>query len=141
MEVRRFFAAPMLGAWVLLVAAVGGPVSAQPLRQPPQQPCVHGKVIEGRCVCDRGWGGKSCEVRANRPLRPQIKCVHGRVVDGRCVCDPGWAGRSCEHRAERPGPQKACIHGHVVDGRCVCEPGWAGRACEVPDDKPRAGFR
>ena len=76
--------------------------------------CIEG--VDGRCVCDPGWGGHDCT-----------------------VCAVGWAGPACaECAAGYYGPActscTQCVHGTCTDGlggTCACSLGWAGPTCTV----------
>jgi hypothetical protein len=86
--------------------------------------CIHGDVIDDKCVCHKDFYGKACEMNCRYELCSGRGKCHGRM----CKCDEGYEGRSCEVKVD--GVQ--CENG-VYDERekkCVCNYGYAGELCQ-----------
>lgn len=91
--------------------------------------CQNGKVVDGVCVCRRGW--KPRRLRENiyrcRKTPPQLQCIKGKVVRGDCVCPKQWKRVRESARVFRcvePQRQLQCIKGKIVRGDCVCPKRW-----------------
>lgn len=55
-------------------------------------PCsAHSVCVAGRCQCEEGWEGTTCDKQACHPICEE----HGECRDGQCVCQPGWEGEHC----------------------------------------------
>jgi len=55
-------------------------------------PCsTHSVCVAGRCQCEEGWEGTTCDKQACHPTCEE----HGECRDGQCVCQPGWEGEHC----------------------------------------------
>ena len=105
--------------------------------------CDEGKAGSGRCICDSGYVGDTCELRCP-------ECTAGRgtcATDGTCTCLPGFGGTLCDK--ECPGgfrvpcgmydipTQTYQSHGTCNDGSsgdvsCTCNIGWRGVDCNTP---------
>ncbi|XP_040900853.1 N-acetylglucosamine-1-phosphodiester alpha-N-acetylglucosaminidase [Toxotes jaculatrix] len=96
----------------------------------------HGDCVDGRCRCQAGWKGPSCD---SLVCQPPACGAHGVCTANGCVCDAGWRGRNCSQEC-LPGfygdgcnQTCTCRNGGSCDpvhGRCACPPGFHGNACE-----------
>lgn len=51
----------------------------------------HGTCISGRCKCNQGWTGSTCDL-----LQCDQTCLlHGVCLEGTCLCNYGWNGNLC----------------------------------------------
>ena len=91
------------------------------------QPCSsNGVCVDGRCLCDDGWGGIDCAER----LCLGSCSGRGLCVEGTCQCDAEWEGADCGLPAPLC-PHNCSTHGRC-DGarrRCLCDEGWGGADC------------
>jgi hypothetical protein len=81
----------------------------------------HGKCGIGRCICDRGWGGASC----NKMTCPDCKnCGTCTGSSNICTCPPMWEGPTCEKPV---CPCKSSSHGTCATAapgeplKCTCK--------------------
>uniref|UniRef100_A0A1I8H760 EGF-like domain-containing protein n=1 Tax=Macrostomum lignano TaxID=282301 RepID=A0A1I8H760_9PLAT len=83
-----------------------------------------GRIVDGRCECDRGFSGDSCEFETCL-----VTCQHGDCVNGSCQCHLGWSGVRCQLRSCGGTSSDSCSgHGVCVNGTCACDKGWNGPA-------------
>ena len=85
----------------------------------------HGVWALGRCFCEPGFAGESCEdvIGCASDCSGNGVCLHGQ-----CFCEPGFAGESCE---DVIGCADGCNdRGLCLYGQCFCQPGYTGAACE-----------
>ena len=123
-----------LVAVALLIVACSAPAtSLNGLHQDelcPYNCSGHGRCKFGRCLCDHGFTGISCD-RAD-PTCPNNCAGRGRCDGEKCVCDVGFGGSNCGRALARTCPGSCSGHGTcLADGSCVCNPGFSGAACEV----------
>lgn len=123
-----------LVAVALLIVACSAPAtSLNRLHQDelcPYNCSGHGRCKFGRCLCDHGFTGISCD-RAD-PTCPNNCAGRGRCDGEKCVCDVGFGGSNCGRALARTCPGSCSGHGTcLADGSCVCNPGFSGAACEV----------
>merc|ERR1711871_782704 len=76
--------------------------------------CVHGMCDDGRCLCQKGWGGVDCAVEI--PTCPNYCSGHGVCQDRICKCLPGWAGDDCSEETS------------LCEFDCI-EDGWRTASC------------
>jgi len=92
----------------------------------PCDPCHNGlcDADDGSCVCNKGWLGKSCDIRNFTECLP-CNYDHGTcLTDGTCKCDEGWTGLECDIKCF------PCDHGDCqMDGSCACKDGWSFVDC------------
>lgn len=84
-----------------------------------------GRCIEGGCLCFAGFSGTDCSVQS---------CCNGHgscEVPGTCECEAGWGGPECSVELLCSDPT-CSQHGICLDGHCRCEEGWGGESCAVP---------
>ena len=55
--------------------------------------CVHGFSYQGKCLCEAGWEGETCEKESCDGCSG-----HGKCLDRKCVCDESWGGSHCRVR-------------------------------------------
>ena len=93
-----------------------------------QPPCTsYGVCIaSGKCVCDKGFTGSSCELcdtgfngTACKPCPSECKSCD---QNGKCLTPTA----SNVRRAQKPC---ICQNGQCINGKCVCLPGWNGDTC------------
>eukprot|EP01043_Picozoa_sp_COSAG02_P077659 COSAG02_NODE_17109_length_1027_cov_10.716595_1_plen_194_part_01 len=90
----------------------------------------HGSCSGGRCVCEGGYSGESCQIYDECF---GVDCgPHGSCSGGRCVCEGGYSGESCQIYDECFGID-CSLHGSCSGGRCVCEGGYSGESCQTHD--------
>ncbi|KAM7367455.1 hypothetical protein PAMP_015355 [Pampus punctatissimus] len=67
--------------------------------------CDDGRLGNGTCTCDAGFGGVACELCRDGFYGPNCKacncsghgsCDVGRKGTGLCFCEAGWTGEHCE---------------------------------------------
>ncbi|PAA86777.1 hypothetical protein BOX15_Mlig018505g1 [Macrostomum lignano] len=86
-----------------------------------------GRIVDGRCECDRGFSGDSCEFETCL-----VTCQHGDCVNGSCQCHLGWSGVRCQLRSCGGTSSDSCSgHGVCVNGTCACDKGWNGPRCSL----------
>lgn len=93
-----------------------------------------GRCIEGGCLCFAGFSGVDCSVQS---------CCNGHgscEVPGTCVCDAGWGGPECSVELLCTDPT-CSHHGTCLEGHCKCEDGWGGESCAIPTGtcEPKCG--
>ncbi|KAI6192131.1 putative integrin beta-like protein C05D9.3 [Aphelenchoides bicaudatus] len=108
----------------------------------------------GKCECDGGRGGRSCECELSHhgvnnaeqlddKCRPEpgapICSANGICNCGRCVCTSGQ-GEFCKGDEDTSCPTdsngKLCFgHGECYYGKCRCEEGFEGPDCACSEDK------
>lgn len=74
----------------------------------------HGKIVNGKCECIRGWRGTFCE----NPGCPGIgrDCSgHGQCNSAThyCFCDNGWTGDGCQ-LPDCPGNPDCSNRGNIL---------------------------
>merc|ERR1719454_2510937 len=99
---------------------------------------LHGKCIDGKCVCQQGWQGPNCK----DPQCPNDCAGHGQCVfqsvhsPGQCICNFGWGGAGCQRVAVyaqlRTCPNDCAGNGLCMDGMCACWGFYAGYDCKMP---------
>ncbi|KAL7057357.1 hypothetical protein AAHC03_019090 [Spirometra sp. Aus1] len=113
---------------------------------------LHGHLVCGACVCERGYSGEFCECSAQSSEQEAdmlAQCIkpgatepcsdRGRCVCGRCKCNlPRYQGQYCE--CDRHGCKRASDDNQVCggplrgecqcDGTCKCKPGYTGDRCD-----------
>ena len=60
----------------------------------PQNCSGNGVCLDGKCLCNKGFGGPDC---AQKECVPANCSGHGTCADGNCNCDSGWDGVGCDH--------------------------------------------
>lgn len=117
---------------------------------------ARGICLVGKCVCQDGYHGESCEHQ-----RCKNDCSgNGGCFQGRCTCVESFGGEDCsqkvtsvlsfasklslglaaeneqlEKQSHTKRVAKACAlncdgHGSCNDGVCECHDGWGGPACQ-----------
>jgi hypothetical protein len=90
------------------------------------------------CVCDRGWGGASCDLDQRCDLPEAIDCgSHGSCAAIQsvivCVCDGSYSGANCSIPPCQRG-NECNGHGTCVvsgdDALCTCDGGYTGSNCQ-----------
>ena len=92
----------------------------------PCDPCHNGlcDADDGSCACNKGWLGKTCDIRNFTECLP-CNYDHGTcLTDGTCKCDKGWTGLKCDIKCS------PCVNGDCqMDGSCACKAGWSFVDC------------
>uniref|UniRef100_A0A1I7WMA6 EGF-like domain-containing protein n=1 Tax=Heterorhabditis bacteriophora TaxID=37862 RepID=A0A1I7WMA6_HETBA len=123
---------------------------------------VHGKMEDGKCVCDRNWKGAICNEYIGCPEGHALHgkvcttnvCQHGgSIAVGRkeveCICEVPWDGRFCERlacwRKTKHGLLSLQTYAHIsifiiFVYRCLCKDGWGGEICEKKCQKGQITF-
>jgi len=89
----------------------------------------------GTCVCEPGWHGDACDLRACVPSdwRSDLHAcgAHGTCVDGFCRCDAGFSSVSARGVAcQRECPTDCSApYGVCGDAFCLCVRGRRGADC------------
>ena len=96
--------------------------------------CSEGKVGNGACSCESGYGGLACVECPGGAASPCS--FHGTCssIDATCSCYSGYAGTdcgiTCAGGAITPCTSHGtCSMGVTGDGTCVCEYGYLGADC------------
>ncbi|XP_056142572.1 N-acetylglucosamine-1-phosphodiester alpha-N-acetylglucosaminidase isoform X2 [Lampris incognitus] len=107
-----------------------------PRRCQPEDCSGHGRCLDGRCECHKGWHGNTCNKLV---CQPSFCGSHGICTAVGCACDAGWRGQNCSQECS-PGfygdacnQTCACTNGGWCDpvhGHCTCPPGFHGHSCE-----------
>ncbi|XP_042259475.1 stabilin-2 [Thunnus maccoyii] len=109
--------------------------------------CDDGRLGNGTCTCDAGFGGVACELCEEGFYGPTCKacncsehgsCDEGRRGTGSCFCEAGWTGQRCEtQQAGLSVCSPSCALNAVCqdNNTCVCRPFYVGDGftCEVVD--------
>jgi len=110
---------------------------------PPKNKCIHGKVVNNKCVCSTGWTGIQCDT----PIPPHDPCygincgAHGSCQNGKCICTDGWTGFNCQIKPEDPCTNVNCgAHGSCKTGKCICTDDWTGDKCQIKPHDPCDGI-
>lgn len=84
---------------------------------------------DGKCTCNVGYSGASCDSSCAN------ECSHnGDCIEGACLCFAGFLGMDCS--------MTGCCSGHGTcddPGSCVCKAGWSGPDCSIKLLCPDAG--
>lgn len=109
----------------------------------------HGTCIAGKCDCDDGWNGETCQER-----QCHERCEeHGICSNGECVCSIGWNGDLCsfgrlvdanmrwdvtntfncitEGCPDNCGSHGQCRKASDNTWTCSCDNGWKGVDCST----------
>lgn len=96
---------------------------------------MHGKCVEGQCICQQGWKGPNCK----DPDCPNDCSGHGQCAfqsvhsPGQCICNYGWGGAGCQRQAVysqlKTCPNDCSANGLCMDGICACNVGFKGADC------------
>ena len=95
--------------------------------------CVRGFCYDGRCVCDRGFGGPACNLAVD-DFCPMSCSGHGScTANGTCICMPPFTGGACDRTSSLHCPNACSSRGRCKhDGRCACDQGFEAAAdCSV----------
>ncbi|XP_028327165.1 N-acetylglucosamine-1-phosphodiester alpha-N-acetylglucosaminidase [Gouania willdenowi] len=96
----------------------------------------NGDCVDGRCHCQEGWRGPTCDTLV---CQPPACGPHGLCAASGCICDAGWTGKNCSEACPSgfygDGCNQTCPCGNggtcdPVYGHCSCPPGFHGDACE-----------
>ncbi|XP_008123535.1 protein delta homolog 2 [Anolis carolinensis] len=94
---------------------------------------AHGSCEDGKCRCDPGWDGASCEQCVR-----MLGCIHGTCHQPwQCICQSGWAGKFCDkdvHICEHQPPCQngaECIYDRDGEYSCLCLEEFHGKDCEL----------
>jgi hypothetical protein len=94
----------------------------------------NGKCVDGKCVCNQGYTGDSCQNKSITNKCDNINCGNnGKCVDGKCVCNQGYTGNNCELSVHLPcnnscnanqlcltkNGLKASSGGVITDQKCI----------------------
>ena len=101
-----------------------------------QPPCSsHGVCTAfGKCACDEGFTGSSCEFRVSglvgRGCKPWLSsCEDCDQISGECLTPKTFDVKRREHTCTTSN----CRNGQCgADGKCSCLPGWTNDACTQP---------
>ena len=102
----------------------------------PQACNKRGLCLLGRCYCDLGFQGPSCEEKIDIPC-PNNCSGYGQCSFGKCFCQPGFAGPACDKII--PCSKLCGAHGICFKSQCVCAKGYAGEFCQLPSVRLGAG--
>lgn len=112
-----------------IFSATGFSASYRTLSDDCPENCNGNGVCElGRCKCNEGHYGESCQ---NPGCSPRC-LVNGKCVDNiRCECNDGFWGKNCDNVCPG-GPYSVCSgRGSCLqDGKCDCPSPYTGDACE-----------
>jgi hypothetical protein len=102
----------------------------------PQACNKRGLCLLGRCYCDLGFQGPSCEEKIDIPC-PDDCSGFGQCSFGKCFCQPGFAGAACDKII--PCSKLCGAHGICFKNQCVCAKGYAGEFCHMPSVRRTVG--
>lgn len=64
--------------------------------------CYHGKVKNGKCICETGWKSPNCRERdcpeGYYGEGCKLKCTNGKVDNDYCRCNEGYEGGECSNK-------------------------------------------
>ncbi|CAK6983628.1 stabilin-2 [Scomber scombrus] len=109
--------------------------------------CDEGRLGNGTCTCDAGFGGVACEQCLEGfygPTCTACNCSgHGSCDDGlrgtgSCFCEISWTGEHCETQRDGLSVCSPSCSSHAVclqNNTCVCRPRYVGDGftCTVVD--------
>ena len=92
----------------------------------------------GRCFCEPGFAGVSCQNvdcgGTSCQNNGQACSGHGTCLNGGCYCHPGYSGAKCEVAASCAS--NCSSHGVCRNSRCYCDPGFGGDDCSAHQSCP-----
>lgn len=117
----------------------------------------HGTCRGGVCVCEKGYSGSDCSIRAH--CREDCLLRGFCTSSGNCDCYPGYKGKICEYESGCPNNCTGilngrcqpdgicecnsgysgsdcmceCVNGYCYNGGCICKVGWIGEKCDFSD--------
>ena len=89
----------------------------------------HGVCTNGKCYCQPGWSGDTCQNQANANPCADNCSNHGVCKNGKCYCHPGFTGQNCEQQLACPN--NCSGRGTCQAGKWFCLPEWTGSSCEI----------
>ena len=89
--------------------------------------CVHGKMVDDKCVCDEGWTSSDCSKPFDCGTGYKVSCSADEYTDGQTCKSGDTTMKKCIPHSPMPNCEVLSDYDDIC---LVCKDGWTGNKCE-----------